>query len=246
MSNSEKDTSLWASPIFRANVAVVGPLLGAWLIAGGSGTAVNTTLFFGALGLLSWLLGLGWVGLPGMGLRGQRPLFAGIGFSVLGWVAMLLFRFVFVQLLGFGSPDSGRVFFYLLIFEAFCVQLWAFGLVFHTVAHWRGPLSAAVLSGMLFGFVALLFFQESYLAGTASLISFLLWGILYGLIRLRTGSILGVVVVQALQSFTAWSVLRAPTPPDGMQLQSLYLAVSLSYLVIIWRLWPKVENDYRV
>ncbi len=55
---------------------------------------------------------------------------------------------------------------------------------------------------------------------------FLVWGVLYGIIRLRTGSILGVVLVQALASFTAWYVFQPPAdmtttglangPPRGL------------------------------
>jgi membrane protease YdiL (CAAX protease family) len=170
-------------------------------------------------GLVSWLLGLLWYGLPGTGLRFGRPL---------------------------TGADSGRNFFYILIFEAFCVQLWTFGVFFRSVADWRGPLTAAVSSGILFGAIAFLFFQESFTNMTSSLLYFATWGVLYGIIRLRTGSLLGTVIVQAMQSFTGWQVMIPEDPPDTTQLRIFYLATSALYAILIWRLWPKVEDDYRV
>jgi membrane protease YdiL (CAAX protease family) len=187
-----------------------------------------------------------WYGLDGMGLRGRRPLFSGIGFSVLGWLAFLLLRFVFVEVKGYGQAESGRSFVYLLMFEAFAVQIWTYGLLFRSVAEWRGPLTAAIVSGVVFGSVANLLFQEAFVAGPSSYLYFGLWGILFGIIRLRSGSLLGPVLIQAMQSFTGWIVL-APTPlPNPGQLQSLYLASSLAFVVILWRLWPKQLEDYRV
>ncbi|MCA9935331.1 MAG: CPBP family intramembrane metalloprotease [Ardenticatenaceae bacterium] len=202
---------------------------------------------FAVLGITSWFMGLLWYGLSQMGLRGQRPLFSSIGFAVLLWITFLLFRFIFVKMEAFGRGGiAGQTFIYLLLFEAFAVQIWAFGLVFRTLAEWRGALTAAFASGILFGMVAYLLFQESFNGSVSSLLYFLLWGILYGIIRLRTGSILGMVLVQSLQSFTAWTVLYPEAQPAPEQLQSLYLAVSVVYLIILWRLWPKQESDYRV
>lgn len=200
-----------------------------------------------ALGLASWFIGLFWYGLPQMGLRGKRPLFASIGFATLAWIPFLLFRFVFVVMAAFGRGSlAGQAFFYLLLFEAFAVQVWAFGLVFRTLAEWRGGLTAAFGSGILFGMVAYFFFQESFSGSLSSLLYFMVWGIVYGVIRLRSGSLLGIVLVQALHSFTAWTVLYPQMPPDTAQLQNLYLATTAVYLLVIWRLWPKEEGDYRV
>ena len=206
--------------------------------------------------LTSWLVGLRWYGLPGLGLRGGRPLFAGIGFAVMAWVAFLVLRFIFVDIGQIGSPDSFRSFIYLLFFEAFAVQLWAFGLLFRAVADWRGGLTAAVSGGLLFGVVGTLLFQEAFASNLlleASLVTrlfstlyFLAWGILYGIIRLRTGSILGTVLVQAVQSFTAWIVFAPLVQPDAGQLQWLYLTSIIVYLIIIWRLWPRTAEDYRI
>ena len=75
---------------------------------------------------------------------------------------------------------------------------------------------------------------------------FMLWGILYGVIRLRSGSLLGGVIVQTMQSFTGWIVLIPVAQPADAQLRTLYLGAGLCYLIIIWRLWPKLEDDYRV
>lgn len=200
-----------------------------------------------ALGLSSWFIGLFWYGLPQMGLRGKRPLFASIGFATLAWVPFLLFRFLFVLMAAFGRGGlAGQSFFYLLLFEAFAVQVWAFGLLFRTLAEWRGGLTAAFASGILFGMVGYFFFQESFSGSVSSLLYFMVWGILYGIIRLRSGSLLGATLIQALHSFTAWTVLFPEMPPDAGQLQNLYLATTAVYLLLIWRLWPKEEGDYRV
>jgi membrane protease YdiL (CAAX protease family) len=133
-----------------------------------------------------------------------------------------------------------------LLFEAFAVQLWAFGLVFRALADWRGGLTAAVVSGILFGATGFLLFRESFAPGLPGLFYFLLWGVLYGVIRLRTGSILGLILVQALQSFTAWFVFQPPADLAETGIQTVYLAVSVLFALIIWRLWPRRESDYRV
>ncbi|MFZ1398393.1 MAG: CPBP family glutamic-type intramembrane protease [Candidatus Promineifilaceae bacterium] len=200
----------------------------------------------GGVGVASWFLGLFWYGLPGLGLRGGRPLFAGIGFATLGWLAFLLFRFTFISL-NLGVAESGRSFVYLLLFEAFAVQLWAFGLLFRSLAEWRGGLTAAVGSGIAFGAVAFVLFQEVYASDLPSLVYFVAWGIFYGIIRLRTGSFLGAMLVQTLHSYTVWVALGplpVLTPPD--RLPTVYLLAGLVYLVVIWRLWPKEEADYRI
>jgi hypothetical protein len=221
---------------------------------------------FAALGLTSWFLGLRWYRISGMGLRGGRPLFAGIGFAVLGWVALLIARLLpgipavtineagqavieaslLVEVVAIGADNAGRVFFYLLLFEAFALQLWTFGLLFHALADWRGPLTAAVGSGLVFGAAGLLLFREAFVANLSSLLFFVLWGVLYGIIRLRAGSLLGIALVQALQSFTVWYVFLPPNPPPLSGLQLVYFAASILYALIIWRLWPHQEEDYRV
>jgi hypothetical protein len=237
----------------RTAVAFGAPVAGAIgvsLLAGGLGTAVSDqstlAILFAGLGLVSWFLGLRWYGLPGLGLRGHRALYAGIGFAALGWLAFLLLRFIFVRIVGFGPAGSTRSFIFLLLFEAFAVQLWTFGLLFRALADWRGGLTAAIGSGIVFGAVAYLLFQESFTGSLVSFVYFVLWGILYGIIRLRTGSLIGIVVVQAMQSFTAWVVMVPEAPPQLNELQSLYLAASAAYLILIWRLWPKLAEDYRI
>ena len=211
----------------------------------GSSEGSNAPIL-GGVGVASWFLGLFWYGLPGMGLRGGRPLFAGIGFATLGWLAFLLFRFSFISI-NLDVTDSGRSFIYLLLFEAFAVQLWAFGLLFRSLAEWRGPLTAAIGSGIGFGAVAFVLFQEAYNSDIISLFYFIMWGVFYGIIRLRTGSLLGVVVIQTLHSFTVWVALGPlPALTPSHQLSTVYLLSSLVYLVVIWRLWPKEEADYRV
>lgn len=241
--------------VLRVVVAFTLPLAGG-LTAVALGTGLAPTgatdsraikvLLLGPMGIISWLLGLRWYGLPGMGLRGRRPLFAAIGFAVLGWVAFLLFRFLFVRIHGFGQSDSTRTFIFLLLFESFAVQIWTFGLLFRAFSDWRGPLTAAVGSGITFGTLGQLLFQEAFVSSVSSYLFFVLWGVLYGVIRLRTGSLLGIVLVQSLQSFTAWIVLTPFLQPEEAQLQTLYVVAGLAYVAIIWRLWPKREEDYRV
>lgn len=221
-----------------------GLLLGALSGATDSRTAVVPLL--AGMGVASWLLGLRWYGVPGMGVRGGRPLFAGISFAALGWAALLTLRFVFVPIESITTTGAGRAFVYLLLFEAFAVQLWSFGLLFRSLADWRGPLTAAVGSGLLFGAVAFLLFQESFTDAPASLLYFALWGVLYGIIRLRTGSLLGAAIIQTLHTFSTWVVLAPALPPPAGALQSLYLWAAVAYLAIIWRLWPKEVEDYRV
>ncbi len=245
---------------------LVGVITGALSARAAAGAPVNAAPVFAALGIVSWFIGLRFYSLRGLGLRGGRPLFAGIGFAVLGWVAVLIGRFLpglpattfnesgqavvefalLVEVIAIRSAGSGRAFAYLLLFEAFATQVWTFGLVFRALADWRGGLTAAVAGGVLFGATGYLLFGESVAPGLPSLFYFLLWGVLYGMIRLRTGSILGPVLVQALQSFTVWFVFQPPADLSGTGIHTLYLAVSVLLVIIIWRLWPKRESDYRV
>ena len=68
----------------------------------------------------------------------------------------------------------------------------------------------------------------------------------YGMIRLRTGSILGPILIQALQSFTTWFVLQPPDDITQTGIQTVYVAVAVLLAIIIWRLWPRRETDYRI
>jgi hypothetical protein len=247
------------SPGNRLVVAFVAPLIGAVVLGallailfGGarasdpSGRA-STALILAGIGVTSLLVGLRWYGLRGLGLRGGRPLYASIGFATLAWIIFLATRLLVVHsdpdLVG--DIDFGRAFIYLPLFEALAVQLWAFGLLFRAMADWRGPLTAAVMGGIVFGAIASQFFEEAFIETTVSILYFFVWGILYGLIRLRTGSILGTVLIQAMHSLTAWHVLL-PDDPTRQELHPLYLISATLYLVLIWRLWPKSEEDYRV
>lgn len=259
----------------RALIAIILPPAVALLVGFISGSVFapttagglpNAAPLFAALGIAAWFIGLRFYGLRGLGLRGGRPLFAGIGFAVLAWVAVLIGRFLpmipqlsysetgqaivnvalQIEVMAIRSAGSGRSFFYLFLFEAFATQLWTFGLVFRALAEWRGGLTAAIAGGILFGATGYLLFRESFVPGLPSLFYFLLWGIVYGIIRLRTGSILGPILVQALQSFTAWFVFQPPADLAETGIRTVYLAVSLMFVIIIWRLWPRRETDYRV
>jgi hypothetical protein len=240
------------APATRVLISLAGPIIVYLLVdlllpqpAGEAGAGLGAPQL-AALGVVSWFLGLRWYGLPAMGLRGHRALYAGIGFAVLAWLAFLIARFVTVEIAEYVGSGLGRTFVYLLLFEAFSVQLWLFGVFFRSLADWRGPLTAAVASGVLFGLVAFLAFQESFFPAATALLYFITWGVLYGVIRLRTGGLLGMVVVQSMHSLTSWFLLEPFEPPDLGQLNILYLVSSLLYLVIIWRLWPRREEDYRV
>lgn len=243
--------------IFYVLAALALPVLAGVLlqtVAGGGFVLQpgNSAPLLAGIGLGSWLLGLSWFGLAGLGLRGKRPLFSSIGFATLGWVLLLVTRFVFISLNpdGINPSGAGRTFVYLLLFESFAVQLWTFGLLFRVFTEWRSGLPAVFGSGVIFGLTAFLLFREALIADDFfALVYFIAWGVLYGIIRLRTGSILGSVLIQALQSFTIWVVLATIDPLPAADIATLpmfYLVSAAGFAVIIWRLWPKQAGDYRV
>ncbi len=230
----------------RALQALVVPGLLALVAARLVGVAANAAVPQGVLGVSALLLGLRWYGLPGLGLRGRRPLAAGIGLAVVGWFAFVVGRLVLVDTAALVPQPLGQRFLYLLIFESFCVHLWAFGLVFRALADWRGPMTAAASAGLLFGLVAFLLFLENYGQTVTTALYFVAWGQFYAFIRLRTGSILGGALVQAMQSLTAWGIWSPLETPVQRELHNLYIAVSAVYLLIVWRLWPAAAEDVRV
>jgi len=248
-----QDEKTVPAPIHRVLLSFALPVAGAIvtgvLFAGRAPTTLaGKAVVLGALGLVSLLLGARWYGLPGTGIRGGRPLYASIGFAAMGWFVFFVSRLFFVSSNEdvLVSRDFGQVALYLILFEAFAVQIWAYGLFFRSVADWRGPLAAALSSGLLFGLVASQLFEEAFITGLSSLLYFMAWGVFYGLIRLRTGSILGAVIVQAMQSLTAWHILLPEAEPAIAELQNLYLAAVTFYAIVIWRLWPTEEGDYRI
>ncbi|HZD10439.1 MAG TPA: hypothetical protein VE553_03785 [Candidatus Binatia bacterium] len=247
-------------PVARVLISFILPLAGAIVLHGLVSITLRApadilpderggaALLFAGAGAVSLVLGLRWYGLSALGLRGGRPLYASIGFAALGWVVTIIAR-VFVvgseqELVV--SPTFARDFIYLVLFEAFALQLWTFGLLFHSIADWRGPLTAAVGGGLAFGVAGFLLFEEAYITDLNSLLFFVAWGLFYGLIRLRTGSILGMVVVQAMQSLTTWHILLPEAVPHPSELHLLYAITATFYVIFIWRLWPKEETDYRV
>lgn len=249
------DNRALPSPGQRAFISFIVPLVGAVivnLLSSFSGrepsVRASTSIFLATIGLLSLLLGLRWYRIGGLGLRGGRPLYAGIGFATLGWLAYWIARVALVS----SNPDlivapqSGSIFIYLLLFEAFATQLWTFGLLFRSLAEWRGPLTAAIMSGLVFGAVASQLFEEAFVETPSSLLYFMVWGVFYGLIRLRTGSIVGIVLIQAIQALTTWFILLPEAVPRLSQYNTLYLVTVMFYLIFIWRLWPREEEDYRV
>jgi len=128
-----------------AAVLLLGVVTGSLFVRAGQVGQASAAPVFAALGLTSWFIGLRLYGLRGMALRGGRPLFAGIGFAVLAWVAVLIGRFLpglpqttinpdgqavvtlrlLVEVVATRSEGAGRAFAYLLLFEAFAVQLWS-------------------------------------------------------------------------------------------------------------------------
>lgn len=176
-------------------------------------------------------------------------MFSGAGFAFLGWVGILILRFIFVEIseTQFLQQPLWQSFLYLLLFEAFAVQLWIFGIFFRGMADLRGGISAAVMSGMVFAVIAFYYFLESYEGTLTAFLYFLAWGVFYGVIRLRTGSIVGIVFVQAMQSLTAWFLFPTTVPVSDSTFNSLfYIYMGIIYVVFIWRLWPKEESDYRI
>jgi membrane protease YdiL (CAAX protease family) len=249
-----QDNQLAATAAQRTAVAFFLPLLALILVPlflgqpsdDQAGARALTAVALAAAAIASLFIGLRYYGLNGLALRGHRALYAGIGFASLGWVAFLLVRLATIRLEGFGSGQTGATFIYLLLFEAFAVQLWLFGLLFRALADWRGALTAVFVTGLLFGLVAFFFFEESFIQSANSLLYFAAWGLFYAVIRLRTGGILGIVIIQAMQSLTAWDALLSAMPPDPVWLNWMYLFGALFYLIFIWRLWPKEVEDYRV
>ncbi|HRQ41439.1 MAG TPA: CPBP family intramembrane metalloprotease [Chloroflexota bacterium] len=251
---SQRPSRSTLSPQNRVLVALVVPVLAglliAWLTgllaAGAAASSGSRAPVWAAVGLAAWFVGMAFYGLPGMGLKGGRPLFAGIAFATLGWITFLLLRAIFIPI-NPAVAGSTRAFIYTLLFEAFALQLWTFGLLFRAIADWRGPLTAATASGVVFGAIGFLLFQNVYTASLVTLIYYTVWGVFYGIIRLRTGSLLGTVIIQAMQIFTAWVALGS-MPPETAEVQLLWVygLAAVITAVFIWRLWPKVESDYRV
>lgn len=245
------------SPNQRLIFSIALPILGAVILSAVVGALVggqvsnsnfnSTTVLLAGIGFISLVLGLRWYDPTGLGFRGKRPLYSSLGFAVLGWVSFVIARFMFVSIGELASGGAGAQFLYLLIFEAFCINLWAFGLVFRAVADTRGPLSAAVISGILFGAVAYQFFGESVFIGSVTAaLYFVVWGVFYGLIRLRTGSHIGIIIVQSLHTLTGWFLMMPEPNPSLAEFQQLYLSAGIAYALFIWRLWPTEEEDYRV
>lgn len=249
MTNHSKTTTENTSQTaVRYLTALLIPFATAYALQEISGQSSNA-IFFGTLGIVGWLMGLRWYGIKGMGLRGGRALFAGTGFAVLGWIAFLVARIVFIPIDALSTGIKEYV--YLLLFESFAFQLWTFGLLFRAMADWRGGLTAAISSGIVFGGIGLFYFNESLYqhGGTITLpaaVYFVTLGVMYGIIRLRTGSFIGVALVQAVQSFTGWVAFQSTSAPIIADWNNFYTATTVAYLIITWRLWPKVEEDYRV
>jgi hypothetical protein len=259
MSNHSNQKGTSQTTTIRAMLSIAAPPAVAVLVVSLAGNIWNmeavsnqaiTSLVLSSAAITSWLLGVRWYGAAGMGLRGGRPFTAGLGFASLLWIIFLLLRVFFVYIapsaIESRPPNAGRTFIYLLLFEAFATQVWTYGLIFRSVSDWRGPLTATMVSGIIFGLIAILFFQESFAGSISGYAFFIVWGILYGLIRLRTGSLLGTVVVQSVQSFTTWIVLAPYPGPDIAQLNNLYLTATIAFMIVAWRLWPKDDSDYRV
>lgn len=239
----------------RTMVSLIVPVLVSLLLSGVltswfSGRGESAVFFLGGLGLASLFMGLTWYGTAEMGFRGGRPMFSSAGFAFLGWLAVLIVRIWYIESQEETGVGIASDFFYLLLFESFAVQVWAFGTFFRSVADWRGPLTAAVASGLAFGSLGSLYFIEAGYDLNVTVTAyfyFIVWGILYGIIRLRTGSIVGLVVAHAMQSLTTWHILLPLVPTsDPTTWGYFYTITATLYIILIWRLWPKEESDYRV
>lgn len=236
---------------------VVPPAFGVFIanLVTFTGAFENSILItLGAVGIISYFMGRRWYVSEELGFRGGRPFMAGAGFALLGWIGLLIARAVSVA---FGPPSEtlAVTFLYLLIFEAFCVQLWTFGLLFRSLTMWRHPINAAILSGVVFGITAFIMFGEVPLVQrdlfplSSSVLYFIVWGIFYGIIRLRTGSIFGTVITQAVQTLTVWHLIT-PIFPENISTSSsllyLYGIAGAIFLLATWRLFPKLVSDYRI
>ena len=194
-----------------------------------------------AIGAAAFVLGRRWYSSAELGLRGGRPMMAGGGFAFLGWVSLLLARFIYA---GVGKTGSnlGEIYLYLLLCEALCAQIWVYGVFFRVIADWRGAITATWWSAILYGLVAFQLFAESYDRPKWVLLYFLVWGMLYAIIRLRTGSLWGTVLVQSIQTLTVWQLF----PPVEPAFAWIYGMSAILYIVLIWRLIPKYVSDLRV
>ena len=93
-------------------IAIGVPLLGSLLLGqaviqltGASGdTLSRSSIILAGLGIISMYYGMQKYGTGGMGLRGGRPMFAGAGFAFLGWLGILILRFIYICLL-YTSPS---------------------------------------------------------------------------------------------------------------------------------------------
>ena len=193
------------------------------------------------LGITAYLLGRRWYTNDELGLRTGRPMMAGAGFAFLGWISLFLARLIYAGFAKMGS-DLGSIYLYLLFCEALCAQLWVFGLFFRVMSDWRGGIAATWWSALLYGLVAFQLFAEAYNLPKVMLLYFIIWGMLYAIIRLRTGSWLGTVLIQSIQTLTVWHLFPAVTPAFSW----IYGMSGLLYLVLIWRLIPKFASDLRV
>ena len=256
MSKSNTRSVALPPPATRTMISLFAPVIIGVIVTtavqrlvGSASSLADSAIFLGGIGLASLYLGMSWYGSDRLGLRGGRPFFSGAGFAFLGWIALLVARLALVavdETLFLQEPLLPS-FFYLLLFESFAVQLWAFGLLFRSAADWRGPLTGAVVSGLAFAVIGYLTFQESFQTSFGAILYFLAWGLFYGLVRLRTGSLLGIVLIQAMQTLTGWFFIVPVRPVTPLVFNSLfYTYMGIWYAVLIWRLWPTEESDYRV
>lgn len=206
-------------------------------------TLNNGTILAG-LGLTALYLGFRWYGSADeFGMRKGRPFTSSVGFAFLGWLGLLVARILAVGIVPGGPTEKlGITYLFLLILEAFCVQLWTYGLLFRAVSDWRNPISAVLFSGILYGFTAYYLYTITF-DSRLSLLYYIVLGIFYGMIRLRTGSFLGAVFIQSLQVLTVWYLLPIREP---ISLSWLYGVSCTIYLIITWRLLPKFTSDFRV
>lgn len=247
--------------VFAFGVPLFGAiLLGQAVVAitGANGSNLSgSSIILSSIGLISMFYGMRKYKTPGMGLRGGRPLFSSAGFAFMGWVAILICRFFFIEIDANAlNQPLFSIFLYLLLFEAFAVQVWAYSLVFKAVADLYGGIAAAIVSGVGFAAVAFFYFQEIAIFSPVinnsdgvlvlTIVYVLAWGIFYGMVRLRTGSILGIVLVQAMQSLTAWELIPPLPILDNTNFNPLFFVAIIFYGILIWRLWPKELSDHRI
>jgi CAAX protease family protein len=201
-------------------VALVGSAFGASLedpppAVNIAATIVQDVAFVAVPLTLSWSVVRGFA--PGLlGFR-RTPLWPAVGLSVLMMFTYYVLTGVWAALLDLGEsdqlPDSLGVEESTAALVAVCVLVTVIapiaeevlfrGFMFGALRNWRGPVVAALITGVLFGAI------HAGSAEVAYLVPLALLGVLLALLRWRTGSLLPCMMVHAFNNSIAFGVTAA-------------------------------------